>query len=128
MDRAAAARNAAIVVSLGMLVGSAIGASAQSASAPPAKAPPQEQKTAMPAPGAVHKAEGVVRSIGDEVVIKHGPIASLNMGAMTMAYKAPKGGLPKDVKSGTHVKFEFVITPQGDMQLTSITAGGSGAK
>jgi Cu/Ag efflux protein CusF len=42
------------------------------------------------------------------------------MGAMTMAYKAPKGGLPKDVKEGTTVKFEFVLTPQGDMQLTSI--------
>ena len=42
------------------------------------------------------------------------------MGAMTMAFKAPKGGLPKDVKPGTNVKFEFVFTPQGDMQLTSI--------
>ena len=49
------------------------------------------------------------------------------MGAMTMAYKAPKGGLPKDVKVGTNVKFEFVLTPQGDMQLTSIVpVGGAG--
>jgi len=71
-------------------------------------------------PAQVHKAEGVVRSVGDEVLIKHGPIPSLGMGAMTMAYKAPKGGLPKDVKEGTNVKFEFVLTPQGDMQLTSI--------
>lgn len=68
----------------------------------------------------VHKAEGVVRSVGDEVLIKHGPIASLGMGAMTMAYKAPKGGVPKNVTPGTNVKFEFVVTPQGDMQLTSI--------
>ena len=50
------------------------------------------------------------------------------MGAMTMAYKAPKGGVPKDVKAGTNVKFEFVVTPQGDMQLTSIVPGGGGAK
>jgi len=82
---------------------------------------------AAPAP-AVHKAEGVVRSVGDEVVIKHGPIPSLGMGAMTMAYKAPKGGVPKDVKAGTNVKFEFTVTSQGDMQLTSIVPGGGGGK
>jgi Cu(I)/Ag(I) efflux system membrane fusion protein len=81
--------------------------------------------TATPA---VHKADGVVRSIGDELIIKHGAIASLGMGAMTMAYKAPKGGVPKDVKAGTNVRFEFVVTPQGDMQLTSIAPGGGGAK
>ena len=86
--------------------------------------PPATPATAV----AVHKAEGVVRSVGDEVVIKHGAIPSLGMGAMTMAYKAPKGGLPKDVKAGTNVRFEFVVTPQGDMQLTSIVPGGGGAK
>ncbi len=68
----------------------------------------------------MHKAEGVVRSVGDEVLIKHGAIPSAGMGAMTMAYKAPKGGVPKNIKAGTNVKFEFVLTPQGDMQLTSI--------
>ena len=76
----------------------------------------------------VHKAEGVVRSIGAELVIKHGAIPSLGMGAMTMAYKAPANGVPKDVKAGTNVRFEFVVTPQGDMQLTSIAPGGGGAK
>jgi Cu/Ag efflux protein CusF len=42
------------------------------------------------------------------------------MGAMTMAFKAPQGGLPKDIREGTAVAFAFVLTPQGDMQLTSI--------
>ena len=83
---------------------------------------------AATAAAAVHKAEGVVRSVGDELIIKHGPIPSLGMGAMTMAYKAPKGGVPKDVKPGTNVRFEFVVTPQGDMQVTSIVPGGGGAK
>ncbi|HYR01416.1 MAG TPA: efflux RND transporter periplasmic adaptor subunit, partial [Casimicrobiaceae bacterium] len=41
--------------------------------------------TTAPPPAQVHKAEGVVRSVGDEVLIKHGPIPSLGMGAMTMA-------------------------------------------
>jgi Cu(I)/Ag(I) efflux system membrane fusion protein len=68
----------------------------------------------------VHKAEGVVRSVGDEVLIKHGAIPSAGMGAMTMAFKAPKGGVPKNVTPGTSVRFEFVLTPQGDMQLVSI--------
>jgi Cu(I)/Ag(I) efflux system membrane fusion protein len=77
---------------------------------------------------AVHKAEGVVRSIGDEVVIKHGPIPTMGMGAMTMTYKAPKGGLPKNVTPGTNVKFEFVMTPQGEMQLTSIVPVGGASK
>ena len=69
---------------------------------------------------AVHKAEGVVRSVGADVLIKHGAIPTAGMGAMTMAFKAPEGGVPKDIKEGTAVAFEFVFTPQGDMQLTSI--------
>jgi Cu(I)/Ag(I) efflux system membrane fusion protein len=70
----------------------------------------------------VHKAEGVVRSVGDEVLIKHGAIPTAGMGAMTMSFKAPRAGMPKDVKPGTSVQFEFMLTPQGDMQLTSIVA------
>lgn len=88
---------------------------------------PAQAMRATPAP-TVHKAEGVVRSTGDEVVIKHGPIPSLGMGAMTMAYKAPKGGVPKNVKPGSNVKFEFVMTPQGEMQLTSIVPAGGASK
>jgi membrane fusion protein, copper/silver efflux system len=68
----------------------------------------------------IHKAEGVVRAVGDEVLIKHSAIPSAGMGAMTMAFKAPKGGVPKDVTPGASVSFEFVLTPQGDMQLMSI--------
>jgi hypothetical protein len=46
---------------------------------------------------------------------------------MTMAFKAPKGGVGKDVKEGTSVRFEFVLTPQGEMQLTSIVPVPAGA-
>jgi Cu(I)/Ag(I) efflux system membrane fusion protein len=77
-------------------------------------------QAATAATPSTHKAEGVVRSVGEEVLIKHGAIPSAGMGAMTMAFKAPKNGVPKDVAPGTNVKFEFVFTPQGDMQLTSI--------
>ena len=86
---------------------------------------------AMPASAAApvtHKAEGVVRSLGDEVLIKHGAIPSAGMGAMTMAFKAPKGGVPANVKEGTAVSFAFVFTPQGDMQLTSIVPAAPAAE
>ncbi len=76
---------------------------------------------------ATHKAEGVVRSVGEEVLIKHGAIPTAGMGAMTMPFKAPKGGVPKEVAPGTNVQFEFVFTPQGDMQLTSIVPVTAGA-
>jgi Cu(I)/Ag(I) efflux system membrane fusion protein len=69
---------------------------------------------------ASHKAEGVVRAVGNEVLIKHGAIPSAGMGAMTMAFKAPKGGVPANIKEGTPVAFTFVFTPEGEMQLTSI--------
>jgi hypothetical protein len=49
------------------------------------------------------------------------------MGPMTMSYKAPKGGVPADVKPGTKVDFNFVLTRQGDMQLTSIKPITGGA-
>jgi hypothetical protein len=42
------------------------------------------------------------------------------MGAMTMAFKAPKGGVPKNVTAGTNVIFEFVLTREGEMQITTI--------
>jgi len=80
-----------------------------------------------PAPP-IHKAEGVVRSIGAEVLIKHGPIPTAGMGAMTMAFKAPIGGVPRDVKEGANVRFEFVLTPQGEMALTSIVPVPAGDK
>jgi Cu(I)/Ag(I) efflux system membrane fusion protein len=72
--------------------------------------------------GAVtHKASGVVRAIsGDELFIQHGAIQSAGMGAMTMGFKAPRGGVPKDVKVGTRVDFEFVIAPSGQFETRSV--------
>jgi len=100
------------------------GKEAQPTTAPLADPHAEHKASAAPAP-VVHKAEGVVRSVGEEVLIKHGAIPTAGMGAMTMAYRAPKGGLQKDVTPGTSVKFEFVLTPQGEMQLTSIVPVGA---
>ena len=85
-------------------------------------APSGSMSQPPPATTTLHKAEGVVRAVGDEVTIKHGAIPSAGMGAMTMAFKAPKDGLSPDIKPGTNVRFQFTLTPQGDMQLRSIVA------
>jgi Cu(I)/Ag(I) efflux system membrane fusion protein len=85
---------------------------------------PAPGKNAGPAPAAagepVHEAQGVVRGVGDEVLIKHGAIPGAGMGAMTMAFKAPPSGVPATVKEGSSVRFRFVITPNGEFALTEI--------
>lgn len=75
-----------------------------------------------------HLGEGRIEAIDkDELTISHGPIASLKWGAMTMPFKGPKGGLPKDLKVGARVQFEFV--QQGDdYVLQSVNPAPAGAK
>ena len=65
---------------------------------------------------------------GADVFIQHGPIPSAGMGGMTMGFKAPAGGLPADVKTGTPVDFAFTITPQGEFALSSIAPAPPGAR
>jgi Cu(I)/Ag(I) efflux system membrane fusion protein len=88
----------------------------------------QGASSAASAQGAVrHKAVGVVRDVdGGEVLIQHEPIPSAGMGAMTMAYKAPASGVPKGIREGARVDFEFVLTPKGEYELTSIAPAKTG--
>jgi Cu(I)/Ag(I) efflux system membrane fusion protein len=75
-----------------------------------------------------HKAVGVVRGVGSGgAIIEHAPIPSANMGAMTMEYKSPQGGLPGNVKEGSRVDFEFVLTPKGEYELTTIAPAAPAA-
>ncbi|MCY1271451.1 Copper binding periplasmic protein CusF [compost metagenome] len=70
------------------------------------KAMPMEQNTAS-APSA--EASGTVKAIDAQkntVTIAHGPVASLNWPAMTMAFKTTPEQLSK-VKVGDQVQFEF---------------------
>ena len=78
-------------------------------------------------PRTVYKAEGVVRSVGSEILIRHGDIPVVGMGAMTMAFAPPKGGVPGSVQPGTRVAFEFTVTPDGGMRIVSI-APAAGAR
>ena len=57
----------------------------------------------------------------DEITLSHGPIPSLQWGPMTMGFKPPVGGVPKNVAVGDRVAFEIRQTPDGMYQITAIT-------
>ena len=65
--------------------------------------------------------EGKVEAIDkDGVIISHGPIPSLKWGPMTMGFKKPGKGLPRDLRAGSRIRFEFV--QQGnDYVLQNVT-------
>ena len=64
------------------------------------------------------KVDAVTR---DAVTLTHGPIASLKWGAMTMDFKQPQAGLPRNVQAGDSVTFEFFIDTEGLPRLTGIS-------
>ena len=81
----------------------------------------------MPAPAAgqgsdvTHRGEGKVESIGkEEITISHGPIPSLQWGAMTMGFKLPATGLPQGIAVGNSVSFEIRQAKDGTFQIASI--------
>jgi Cu(I)/Ag(I) efflux system membrane fusion protein len=79
------------------------------------------QATPKPAE-AVHRGEGKVESIGkNEVTLSHGPIPSLQWGAMTMGFKLPADKVPKDVHAGDTVSFEIRQMNDGMFEITKIS-------
>src|SRR6202521_735608 len=73
------------------------------------------------ATAATHRGEGKVESIGkDQITLWHGPIPSLQWGAMTMGFKLPAEGLPKGVAVGDTVAFEIRQTQDGMFEVTHI--------
>ena len=81
----------------------------------------------MPAPdgskaaGPTHRGAGKVESIGkDEITISHGPIPTLQWGAMTMGFKVPANGLPKNVAVGDAVVFEIRPLKDGMFEIARI--------
>jgi len=75
-----------------------------------------------------HKAEGKVEKIGaKDLTISHGPVPSLQWGPMTMDFTAPKGGLPRDLKPGDPITFEFAQSPAGSFDITKLERKAGGA-
>ena len=78
---------------------------------------PESSKTAAP----THRGEGKVESIGnDDITISHGPIPTLQWGAMTMNFKLPATGLPKNVAVGDAVAFKIRPIKDGMFEITMI--------
>ncbi len=70
-----------------------------------------------------HEGEAMIEAIGkDAITLSHKPIASLKWGAMTMDFKLPASGKPRNLEPGDRVSFEFYMDAQGLPQLTRITS------
>jgi Cu(I)/Ag(I) efflux system membrane fusion protein len=68
---------------------------------------------------AAHRGEGKVESIDkDEITLSHGPIPSMKWPEMTMGFKVPASGLPKNLAVGDTVTFEFQQTKDGAFEIT----------
>ncbi|HEY2978270.1 MAG TPA: efflux RND transporter periplasmic adaptor subunit [Burkholderiaceae bacterium] len=75
-----------------------------------------------------HEGEGKVEAISrDAVTLSHGPIPTLKWGPMTMDFKPPAQGLPRNVEVGDAVSFAFTMGTDGP-QLTRIVPLASQAR
>lgn len=82
-----------------------------------------DTQSPMPAPEALlHHGQGKVERIDkDEVTISHGPITTLKWGAMTMSFKAPQAGLPRNVSVGDRVAFDIKSRQDGSFEIAAIS-------
>jgi len=88
-----------------------------------------QTSTASTVPKAVpeHGGEGRIISIdASSLLLSHGPIPSIQWGAMTMEFKAPANGLPAGLKAGQTVRFSFVLDKDGEAVLTRIEPAADG--
>lgn len=87
---------------------------------------PEATRSGKAAVKPTHRGEGRVESIGpDEIVLSHGPIPTLKWPAMTMGFKLPAAGLPKDVAVGDTVTFTIAEVEEGSYQVLTIARAAS---
>lgn len=68
-----------------------------------------------------HHGSGRVEKIdSDSITLSHGPIPSLQWGPMTMPFRLPPGGLPRNVAVGDRVAFDIRQMPDGEFQIAAI--------
>ena len=73
------------------------------------------------ADGPRYRTEARVEDIDrDTLLLWHPPIAELKWGEMTMGFKPPADGLPKDLAVGDRVQIEFSMGTTGEPQITSL--------
>jgi Cu(I)/Ag(I) efflux system membrane fusion protein len=88
-------------------------------------ASPAASAPAAATPG--HEGLGRIESVNDtgSLTISHGPIPSLQWGAMTMDFAAPPAGLPKGLKPGDRIRFRFHLDKDGMAILSSVEPAGT---
>lgn len=93
-------------------------------------ATPAENATDMSkANNKIHHGSGKVEKIdNNEITLSHGPIASLGWDAMTMAFKLPASGLPRNVKAGDTVIFDLRQVQDGGYQIVSVSPAAGAQK
>ena len=75
----------------------------------------------LPAAVQEHHGMGKVEAVSkDSVTVSHGPIPTLQWGAMTMDFKISATGIPASVKPGARVQFAFTMNKDGLPVLTRI--------
>ncbi len=109
----------------GARTGASAAGSATPAATPaamPAATPDPATRAAPETPAAeTHHGVGRIEKIApDGVTISHGPIASLQWGSMTMAFKPPPAGLPPGIAVGDTVGFGFKAVAGGSFQITGL--------
>ena len=68
-----------------------------------------------------HEGEAKIEAIGkDSITLSHGPIPSIKWGAMTMDFKLPASGKPRNLAANDRVNFEFFMDAEGLPQITRI--------
>ena len=76
---------------------------------------------AAAAPAGTYKARGKVEAIEKEqVTLSHDPVHELKWPSMTMAFRTPPNGMPKDVKVGDAVEFEFRQGADGRFEISAM--------
>lgn len=85
-------------------------------------ATPAASAPASPAAAAEHEGFGRIEAVNgsESLTISHGPIPSVQWGAMTMDFAAPPAGLPKGLKAGDRVRFHFHLNSDGAAILSSV--------
>ena len=82
------------------------------------EAPPGSGETSA----LTYRSRGKVEAVRkEEVTLSHDPIPSLRAGAMTMAFKLPASGLPKNFRVGDVVDFDFRQMQDGEFEIVSIS-------
>ena len=68
-----------------------------------------------------HEGDAKIEAIGkDSITLSHGPIPSIKWGPMTMDFKLPASGKPRNLAANDKVNFEFFMDAEGLPQITRI--------